>query len=101
MFIELDLADLRSVRRAAKEFLQRESSLDVLFNNGWVCFGTVWIVADIRFEQRCNGAPTTHADWLRFAYDYISAHLRSRFEAELISLLHRIWDERPRAPLLH
>lgn len=35
-FLELDLADLRSVRRAATGFLQQESQLDVLFNNGYV-----------------------------------------------------------------
>ncbi|KAI5474618.1 Short-chain dehydrogenase/reductase family protein [Pseudohyphozyma bogoriensis] len=35
-FLQLDLADLRSVRRAAEEFLGRESRLDVLFNNGGV-----------------------------------------------------------------
>ncbi|KAJ6476979.1 NAD(P)-binding protein [Mycena sanguinolenta] len=35
-FLELDLADLRSVRRAATEFLQQESTLDILFNNGGV-----------------------------------------------------------------
>ncbi|KAK7053500.1 hypothetical protein R3P38DRAFT_3576308 [Favolaschia claudopus] len=35
-FIALDLADLRSVRKAAEEFLSREMKLDVLFNNGRV-----------------------------------------------------------------
>ncbi|KAJ7088841.1 NAD(P)-binding protein [Mycena belliarum] len=35
-FLELDLADLRSVRRAANDFLARESRLDILFNNGGV-----------------------------------------------------------------
>ncbi|EIM82656.1 NAD-P-binding protein [Stereum hirsutum FP-91666 SS1] len=35
-FIELDLASLASVRRAAKSFLQKESKLHVLFNNGGV-----------------------------------------------------------------
>ncbi|KAJ7472556.1 NAD-P-binding protein [Mycena latifolia] len=36
IFLELDLADLRSVRRAATEFLQHESRLDILFNNGGI-----------------------------------------------------------------
>ncbi|KAJ7612679.1 NAD-binding protein [Roridomyces roridus] len=36
IFIQLDLADLASVRRAATEFLALESRLDVLFNNGGV-----------------------------------------------------------------
>ncbi|KAJ6622275.1 NAD-binding protein [Mycena sp. CBHHK59/15] len=36
VFLELDLADLASVRRAAEAFLAQESRLDVLFNNGGV-----------------------------------------------------------------
>ncbi|KAJ7111798.1 hypothetical protein C8R44DRAFT_632395 [Mycena epipterygia] len=35
-FLELDLADLQSVRRATSEFLRQESRLDILFNNGGV-----------------------------------------------------------------
>ncbi|KAJ7237703.1 NAD(P)-binding protein [Mycena haematopus] len=35
-FLELDLADLASVRRAAEAFLAKESRLDILFNNGGV-----------------------------------------------------------------
>ncbi|KAF7350730.1 Short-chain dehydrogenase/reductase family protein [Mycena sanguinolenta] len=35
-FLELDLADLQSVRRAATKFLHQESTLDILFNNGQV-----------------------------------------------------------------
>ncbi|KAJ7114938.1 NAD-P-binding protein [Mycena epipterygia] len=35
-FLEIDLADLRSVRKAAEDFLARESRLDILFNNGGV-----------------------------------------------------------------
>lgn len=31
--LTLDLADLRSVRRAAEEFLREEGRVDVLFNN--------------------------------------------------------------------
>ncbi|KAJ7786444.1 hypothetical protein B0H16DRAFT_1490490 [Mycena metata] len=35
-FIQLDLSDLDSVRRAADEFKSKETQLDVLFNNGGV-----------------------------------------------------------------
>jgi retinol dehydrogenase-12 len=36
IFLELDLADLSSVRRAAAKFLELESNLHVLFNNAGV-----------------------------------------------------------------
>ncbi|KAJ7025649.1 NAD-P-binding protein [Mycena alexandri] len=36
VFLQLDLADLRSVRRAAETFFSQESRLDILFNNGGV-----------------------------------------------------------------
>ncbi|KAF7335669.1 NAD(P)-binding protein [Mycena venus] len=35
-FLQLDLADLHSVKRAAQEFNQKETQLHVLFNNGGV-----------------------------------------------------------------
>ncbi|KII95295.1 hypothetical protein PLICRDRAFT_48258 [Plicaturopsis crispa FD-325 SS-3] len=35
-FLKLDLADLKSVKAAAEDFLQRESQLHVLYNNGGV-----------------------------------------------------------------
>ncbi|KAJ7863927.1 NAD-P-binding protein [Mycena leptocephala] len=35
-FLELDLADLHSVKRAAQEFTHKETQLHVLFNNGGV-----------------------------------------------------------------
>lgn len=34
IFLQLDLADLESVRRAADEFARKEQRLDVLFCNG-------------------------------------------------------------------
>ncbi|KAJ7714900.1 NAD-P-binding protein [Mycena metata] len=36
IFLQLDLADLPSVRRAAETFLAQEARLDILFNNGGV-----------------------------------------------------------------
>ncbi|KAF7374122.1 Short-chain dehydrogenase/reductase family protein [Mycena sanguinolenta] len=36
IFLQLDLADLHSVRRAAETFLAQETRLDILFNNGGV-----------------------------------------------------------------
>ncbi|KAF8152852.1 hypothetical protein K438DRAFT_1623060 [Mycena galopus ATCC 62051] len=36
LFLQLDLADLASVRHAATSFLAQESRLDILFNNGGV-----------------------------------------------------------------
>ncbi|KAJ7486352.1 NAD-P-binding protein [Mycena galericulata] len=36
IFLQLDLADLPSVRKAAESFLAQESKLDLLFNNGGV-----------------------------------------------------------------
>ena len=36
IFLQLDLADLPSVRNAAETFLAQESRLDLLFNNGCV-----------------------------------------------------------------
>ena len=36
IFLELDLASLASVKRAAEEFLSKEPVLHVLFNNAYV-----------------------------------------------------------------
>jgi NAD(P)-dependent dehydrogenase (short-subunit alcohol dehydrogenase family) len=41
LFLKLDLADLKSVKRAAEEFLSKESQLHVLFNSGGVMFPPV------------------------------------------------------------
>jgi len=44
IFLQMDLADLSSVKRAALELLEKEQQLNVLFNSGRV--------AD--FFDRCN-----------------------------------------------
>ena len=36
IFLELDLSSLKSVRKAAEEFLSKERELHILFNNGGV-----------------------------------------------------------------
>jgi retinol dehydrogenase 12 len=36
ILLQLDLADLQSVKTAAKEFLSKEERLDILFNNACV-----------------------------------------------------------------
>ena len=36
IFLQLDLSSLASVRKAAEEFLSKESELHILFNNAWV-----------------------------------------------------------------
>ncbi|KAJ7182289.1 NAD(P)-binding protein [Mycena crocata] len=41
IFLQLDLADLSSVRKAAESYLAQESRLDILFNNGGV-MNTRW-----------------------------------------------------------
>jgi len=40
--LQIDLADLYSVRKAADEFLSKETQLHVLFNNG--CVVALWVL---------------------------------------------------------
>ncbi|KAF9461953.1 NAD-P-binding protein [Collybia nuda] len=47
IFLELDLASLPSVRKAAEEFLSKEPDLHVLFNNA----GLMWPSLDLLTEQ--------------------------------------------------
>jgi NAD(P)-dependent dehydrogenase (short-subunit alcohol dehydrogenase family) len=98
LFVKLDLADLRSVRAGATDFLAREERLDILFNNGLV---------DRKFDNRllsdflCRGVMTTPPDLLttqnfdlRASSDSqsnVCSHLFSRIRDECSwpLLLHR------------
>ncbi|KAI5477915.1 short-chain dehydrogenase/reductase SDR family protein [Pseudohyphozyma bogoriensis] len=57
--VEIDLADLRSVRRAAEEFLTKEDKLDILFNNGGVMIPPTDLITaqgwDGQFGTNCLG----------------------------------------------
>ncbi|EJD50504.1 NAD(P)-binding protein [Auricularia subglabra TFB-10046 SS5] len=50
IFLELNLANLRSVKRAAEEFASRESRLNVLFNNGGVMAAPIDLVTDDGYD---------------------------------------------------
>ncbi|KAH9895862.1 NAD-P-binding protein [Cubamyces lactineus] len=41
LFLQIDLADLQSVKRAANEFISKEERLDVLFNSGGLMYPPV------------------------------------------------------------
>ncbi|KAG6826622.1 hypothetical protein H0H92_015114 [Tricholoma furcatifolium] len=41
IFLKLDLADLKSVKAAAAEFLEKEKELHILFNNGGVMYAPI------------------------------------------------------------
>lgn len=45
IFLELDLANLASVKRAAAEYMSKESTLNTLFNNGQVLYQRIPIAA--------------------------------------------------------
>jgi len=49
-FLPLDLGDLRSVKKGAEEFIQKESKLDVLFNNA----GIMWPSAELVTAQNID-----------------------------------------------
>lgn len=47
LFLKLDLADLKSVKASAEEYLSKETTLDVLFNNAGVMFPPKdWLTVD-------------------------------------------------------
>ncbi|TFY81189.1 hypothetical protein EWM64_g2821 [Hericium alpestre] len=50
-FLQLDLADLASVRKAAETFIAKEQQLHILFNNG----GTMFSPVDQRTKQGYDG----------------------------------------------
>ncbi|KAJ7246107.1 NAD(P)-binding protein [Mycena haematopus] len=59
IFLELDLADLPSVRKAAEAFLAQESRLDLLFNNAGVMISPPEMLTaqghDLQFGTNCIG----------------------------------------------
>ncbi|KAH9849462.1 NAD(P)-binding protein [Lenzites betulinus] len=59
IFLELDLADLASVKKSAQEFLSKESELHVLFNNAGVMFPPVQMLTkdgyDLQFGTNVVG----------------------------------------------
>lgn len=61
LFLQLDLADLHSVRKAAQEFLDKEDRLDILFNNAYVFFSFIKTILynTITFHNRGVMIPPT------------------------------------------
>ncbi|KAI5114641.1 hypothetical protein M0805_001569, partial [Coniferiporia weirii] len=59
LFLELDLASLKSVKRAAAEFQSKESQLHILFNNGGVMIPPIEQLTqegyDLQFGTNCLG----------------------------------------------
>ncbi|KAJ6462604.1 NAD(P)-binding protein [Mycena sanguinolenta] len=59
VFLQLDLADLPSVRSAAETFLAQESRIDLLFNNGGVMISPPEMLTaqghDLQFGTNCIG----------------------------------------------
>ncbi|KAI5117265.1 hypothetical protein M0805_000996 [Coniferiporia weirii] len=59
LFLELDLANLKSVKRAAEEYQSKESQLHILFNNGGVMVPPVEQLTsdryDLQFGTNCLG----------------------------------------------
>ncbi|KAJ7456003.1 NAD(P)-binding protein [Mycena galericulata] len=62
IFVELDLADLASVRHAAEDFLSQEKELHVLFNNAGVMWPTIDLLTkdgyDLQWGVHVVGAPS-------------------------------------------
>ncbi|KAJ7619150.1 NAD-binding protein [Mycena polygramma] len=52
LFIQLDLSDLDSVRKAADEFKSKETKLDVLFNNGGVMNTPIELLTKQGFDMQ-------------------------------------------------
>ncbi|KAH8115056.1 NAD-binding protein [Phellopilus nigrolimitatus] len=59
LFLELDLASLKSIKKAAEEFQSKESQLHILFNNGGVMAPPVEQLTadgyDLQFGTNCLG----------------------------------------------
>ncbi|PSR76806.1 hypothetical protein PHLCEN_2v8187 [Hermanssonia centrifuga] len=52
IFLELDLANLASVRRAAEEYLSKEQELHILFNNAGVMWCPVEMMTDDGYDMQ-------------------------------------------------
>ncbi|KAJ7621313.1 hypothetical protein FB45DRAFT_992302, partial [Roridomyces roridus] len=50
IFLEMDLADLASVKRAADEFLSKEERLNILYNNGGIMCPPIELVSKDGFD---------------------------------------------------
>ncbi|KAF8195292.1 hypothetical protein K438DRAFT_1760948 [Mycena galopus ATCC 62051] len=79
IFLQLDLADLRSVRRSAETFLAQEARLDILFNNGLQRKITTFLPALTNSYQHTqtlarviNTSSRAHASALGNGLDYVS-----------------------------
>ena len=47
IYLEIDLSNLASVRKAAEEFLSKESALHILFNNAYDLFSLSKLYGDL------------------------------------------------------
>jgi retinol dehydrogenase-12 len=74
----LDLADLRSIKAAAEEFMSKESELHVLFNNAGVMFPSMEEVTkdgyDLQFGTNVLGKAFERSSWNLALTDVDAGH---------------------------